>query len=66
MAIETDRGLKAAPAATEALDALCRVMRAGDIDRVLAEGLHEFLDQTQARLNAITAELARSFFGHAA
>ncbi len=66
MALETDEGLKAAPSATETLDALCRVLRAGDIDRVLAEGLHEFLDRTQMRLNGITAELGCSFFGHAA
>ena len=66
MALETDYGLSGAPAATEALDELCRVLRAGDIDRVLADGLHEFLDRTQMRLDALTDALRRSFFGHGA
>ncbi len=63
MALETDYGLGGTPAATEALDALCKVLRGGDIERVIADGLHEFLDRTQMRLNTLTDALRVSFFG---
>jgi uncharacterized alpha-E superfamily protein len=48
--------------AAEGLDALRGQLGSLAIETILHQGLHEFLDQIQQQLNAITAELARAFF----
>lgn len=48
--------------AAEGLDALRGQLGSLEIETILRQGLHEFLDQIQQQLNAITAALARAFF----
>lgn len=46
----------------EQLDEMRAVLAAKPIETVLAEGLHEYLDWLQIRLNGLAGELERSFF----
>ena len=50
-------------AASATLATLERLCEQGDIDGVLDSGLHEFLDQLQRQLIALTDELGTVFFG---
>jgi uncharacterized alpha-E superfamily protein len=50
--------------ASATLTTLERLCAQGDIDGVLESGLHEFLDQLQRHLIALTDELGSTFFGH--
>lgn len=70
---ECDRLLKAVRArarlhggdrALEHLDALRAALGEIDPDELLRRGLHEFLDFVQRRLDRVTAEFARDFFGY--
>jgi uncharacterized alpha-E superfamily protein len=58
-------GLRGGNAAAEVLDALRALLGALTIAEILQQGLHEFLDLVQLRLNAVTEHLGRAFFGHA-
>ena len=50
--------------AAEELDRLRAVLGTLDIETVLSEGLHEFLDLMQQQLIAVTGELSAAFFGY--
>ena len=50
--------------AAEELDRLRGVLGTLDISTILSEGLHEFLDQMQRQLIAITRDLSFAFFGY--
>ncbi len=50
--------------AAEELDRLRAVLGTLDIATILSEGLHEFLDQMQRQLMAVTRELSIAFFGY--
>ena len=50
--------------AAEELDRLRAVLGTLDIETVLSEGLHEFLDLMQQQLIAVTGELSTAFFGY--
>lgn len=56
--------LRGAPAVLGALEALRAVSEGGNIDQVLASGLHDFLDRLQAQLIGLTDDLGSMFFGH--
>jgi uncharacterized alpha-E superfamily protein len=58
-------GLRGGNAAAEVLDALRALLGALTIAEILQQGLHEFLDLVQLRLNAVSRHLADAFFGHA-
>jgi len=47
-----------------AIRALRADVEAADIETAIRGGLHEYLDQLQSRIIAITDDLARQFFGH--
>lgn len=49
--------------AAERVDEMLAVMAAHSIERVIASGLHEFLDWLQTQVIAVSNELAHSFFG---
>jgi uncharacterized alpha-E superfamily protein len=51
--------------AAEELDRLRAVLGTLDIATILSEGLHQFLDQMQQQLIAVTRELSIAFFGYA-
>ena len=57
-------GLRGGNAAAEVLDALRTLLGALTIAEILKQGLHEFLDLVQLRLNAVSRHLAHAFFGH--
>jgi uncharacterized alpha-E superfamily protein len=46
------------------LEGLRRAAQATDVNEVLTTGLHEFLDQLQLQLIALTNDLGSTFFGH--
>ena len=58
-------GLRGGNAAAEVLDALRALLGTLTIAEILQQGLHEFLDLVQLRLNEVTEHLGRAFFGHA-
>jgi uncharacterized alpha-E superfamily protein len=49
--------------ALAAVEELHRILDAEDIERILGEGLHEFVDSVQRRLITITDRLSVAFFG---
>jgi uncharacterized alpha-E superfamily protein len=51
--------------AMERLDELRAVLSQERIDNVIRRGLHEFLDQLQGELIAVSQDLGRDFFGYA-
>ena len=50
--------------AAEVLDQLRGLLSSITITEVLANGLHEFLDLVQLRLNEVTRHIGVAFFGH--
>jgi uncharacterized alpha-E superfamily protein len=58
-------GLRGGNAAAERLDGLRGLLSGVTINEVLIQGLHEFLDLVQRRLNLLGADLAEGFFGYA-
>jgi uncharacterized alpha-E superfamily protein len=52
------------PARLGALEGLRRAAAGTDVNQVLTTGLHEFLDQLQLQLIALTNDLGSTFFGH--
>jgi uncharacterized alpha-E superfamily protein len=56
--------LAGAPVRMGALEALRRVAEATDVNAVLTENLHDFLDQLQLQLIGLGNDLGRTFFGH--
>lgn len=52
------------PMPTGTLETLRRIGRESSIEAVLEGGLHEFLDQLQRHLTALTDELGGAIFGH--
>lgn len=43
---------------------LCEFLISYNVDKVLENGLHEFIDEFQLRLNAVDSEIYRAFFSH--
>ncbi len=56
-------GLRNANQAAEVLDGLRAMLSALTIAEILQQGLHEFLDLVQVRLNAVDRALSCAFFG---
>ncbi len=56
-------GLRGGNGAAEQLDSVRALLGDMTITQILAQGLHELLDLIQVRLNAVTRDLAISFFG---
>ncbi len=56
-------GLRGGNAAAEVLDALRALLGALSITEILQQGLHEFLDLVQLRLNEVSLHLSHAFFG---
>jgi uncharacterized alpha-E superfamily protein len=63
--LRTRHGLRGGVEASERLDEMLAAFNEYDIDRVIKEGLHEYLDYVQRQLISITSSLARDFFGQA-
>lgn len=61
--LKTEHDLDQAQAASEALETWRDRLLSEDIDSVLAEGLHEYLDAIQGRIIEITGDLGVRFFG---
>lgn len=55
--------LRGGQGAAEELDGLRGLLDSLGIARILAEGLHEFLDSVQLRLITVSGDLSASFFG---
>jgi uncharacterized alpha-E superfamily protein len=51
---------------TGCLDDLRRLLDEGDIDSVIATGLHEYLDRLQRHLQALSRDIGREMFAHPA
>ena len=49
----------------ERIDEILAALASRSIDRVIEDGLHEYLDWLQLRLSDVTSELSQSFFGQA-
>jgi uncharacterized alpha-E superfamily protein len=58
--------LRQGSAAMEKIDELLSTLMTRPIDEVIREGLHEYLDGIQQRLNEITAGIGRAFFAQEA
>jgi uncharacterized alpha-E superfamily protein len=57
--------LRGGSAAMERIDEILAALSSRSIERVIEDGLHEYLDWLQLRLSDVTSELSRSFFGQA-
>ena len=55
--------LRGGNVAMERIDEILAALSSRSIERVIQEGLHEYLDWLQLRLCDVTSELSRSFFG---
>ena len=49
---------------TGALDDLRRLVDDADIEQVIRDGLHEYLDRVQRQLNTLSRDIGREMFGH--
>ncbi len=47
----------------ERIDEILAALSSRTIERVIEDGLHEYLDWLQLRLSDVTSELSHSFFG---
>ena len=56
--------LRAGNNAMERLDEIQAILSTQTIERIVAGGLHEFLDALQAQLIALSSDLGSAFFGH--
>jgi len=56
--------LRAGNGAMERLDEIQAILSTRTIERIVAKGLHEFLDALQTQLIALTSDLGAAFFGH--
>ncbi len=59
-------GVPGATDVTGSLDDLRRLIDDGDIDQVIAGGLHEYLDRLQRHLQALSRDIGREMFAHQA
>ncbi len=57
--------LRGGSVAMERIDEILAALASRSIDRVIEDGLHEYLDWLQLRLSDVTSELSQSFFGQA-
>jgi uncharacterized alpha-E superfamily protein len=64
-ALRATYGLTGGAEAMERLDELRAVLAEEKIANVIRRGLHEFLDQLQGELIAVSQDLGRDFFGYA-
>ncbi len=55
--------LRGGSAAMERIDEILAALSSRTIERVIEDGLHEYLDWLQLRLSDVTSELSHSFFG---
>ena len=55
--------LRGGNAAMERIDEIMAALSSRPIERVIGDGLHDYLDWLQLRLSNVTSELSRSFFG---
>jgi len=58
-------GVAGTPAVAGRLGDLRGLFERGDIGEIIAGGLHEYLDEVQRHLRALSVEVGRELFGHA-
>jgi uncharacterized alpha-E superfamily protein len=56
--------LRGGSVAMERIDEIMVALTTRSIERVIEDGLHDYLDRLQERLSDVTSELTRSFFGY--
>ena len=56
--------LRGGNTAMERVDEIMAALNSRRIERVIEDGLHDYLDLLQVGLSAVTSELSRSFFGY--
>ena len=61
--LRSRHGLRRGTGALEVIDEVRATLDDLTIEKVLAEGLHEFIDWVQRQLMAVTGEVGRGFFG---
>lgn len=63
-ALRSRYGLKGGSAALERLDEVRAVLDNAPVERVLSQGLHEFLDWIQLQMLGVSSLIGRDFFGY--